>query len=588
MIRRPLLPVVLTALLAVWAAPALAAEGVLGAIPDDALAFSVFNRLGQIDAKIQNMAGKLQLPVPGVLGILKTAAGVTEGLDEKGSAALVVMPPAEKGDEPAVLLLVPVTDFDKFIAQLKPEDAKARIVKVTIFNGPFLAAKRGGYAVLAELGQEALLEKVLAAKTSAAKEVKPLAAWLESNDVAGVVTGSGFRFFCDEALDGLRKTKAMFADMPDESKEMMGGAVAAFEMYEKIVEAARKEIVLLAGGARLDKQGNGRLSGRVRLLPGGEAARALAGLAPEKSDLLAQLPAEPFVVAMAGTMPQSVAQAMMQFSSQLMKSTVMPFGGSGKETKKLMEISTEMMKGVHGMSFVLGVGKEKAPLYSSMVFTMQVDDATAYLQEYEKAMKAMAGVGEQGKPSIFSSMTVEKTRVGDVDGLKVSMSVPLPKGMEDVPQFKEMMDKMAERMYGPGGKIITYLAPANATTIAAGYTSPDAVIRLIRTIKQGEKGLSADPQVAKAAALLPAGSPWVAYWSPQGTIDFARRMVALMSDMGGGAGAPDIPKFPATPAIGAAVVKAPNELQIEAVVPVETIKAVAAYVLKVQEAMGGF
>ena len=588
MIRRTVLPVVLAALLAALATPALAAEGVLGAIPENALAFSVFNRLGRIDAKIDKLAGELELPAPGVLAILKTAAGVKEGLDEKGSAAMVLMPPEEEDGDPVLLLLVPVTDFGRFIAPLEPEDAEAKIVKVTIFDGPFLAARRGSYAVLAELGQEALLEKVLGAKKSAAEELKPLAAWLDANDVAGVVPRKGVEFFCDKALQEVRKSKSEFADMPDEGKDMVGGMVAMMEIYEKIMEAARKEIVVLAGGARVDEQGNVRLAGRMRLLAGGEAARALAALKPPEAKALAQLPAQPFVAAFAGNMPEPLAEAMMQLSTQMMKSGFMPFGSSGEDSKKLMEMSVETMKGVRGMSFMLGVGKEKEPLYSSMVFVVQVDDARAYLQKYEKLVKAMAGMGKEGKPSILGGVKAEKTRVGDVDGLKISMGIPLPPGMADVPQFKEMMEKMMEKMYGPGGKIVTYLAPADEHTVVGGYTSTETVIRAIRTVKQGQEGLAGDRQVAKTAAMLPAGAPWVVYWSPQGTVDFARRMVALFAEIGAGAGAPEIPEFPQTPAVGAVIIKAPDEVRLEAVVPAETLKAGAAYILKLQQGVPGF
>jgi len=588
MTRRTVLPAFLAALLlaalAAVAPAAPAAKGVLGAIPDGALAFSVFHRLGQTDAKIQKLAGELQLPVPGALAILKKAAGVQEGLDEKGSAAMVLMAPEEEDGEPAVLLLVPVTDFGRFIAPLKPEDAEAKIVKVTIFDGPFLAAKRGAYALLAERGRESLLEKVLGAKPSAAEELKPLAAWLDTNDVAGVVTRKGIEFFCDKALQEVRKAKAEFADMSDEMKDMMGGMVAIMEFYEKIMEGARKEIVALAGGARLDEQGNVRLAGRMRLLAGGDAARLLAALEPPEADALAGLPADPFVVAMAGSLPEPLAEAMTQLSSQLLKSGFMPFGSSGEDSKKLMEMSVQTMKGVRGMSFMLGVGKEKEPLYSAMVFLVEVDDAGAYLDRYEKIVKKMVDLSKEGKPSILSGMKVEKTKVGDVDGLKISMGIPLPAGMADMPEVKDMMDKMMEKMYGPGGKIVTYLAPADEHTVVGAYTSTDTVIRAIRTIKQGQRGLAGDPQVAKTAAMLPAGAQPVIYWSPRGTADFARRMIALFGDVaGGGAGAPEVPEFPDTPAVGAVIVKAPDELRLEAVVPAETLKAGAAYILKLQE-----
>lgn len=575
-------------LLAAATTAAPAAEDVLKAIPEGTLTFAVLNRIGETDAKIQKLAGQLQLPVPGALAKLKDAAGVKEGINEQGAAAIVVMPSDGDDAQPAVLLLVPVTDFGKFLGQLKPEDATAKVAKITVFGGPYLAAKRGSYAVLADAGQKALLEKVIASDASAAEELAPLDSWLGTNDLAGVVTRKGMQFYCDLGLRELRKAKTGFADMPAEMKDAMGSMVAVLEMYEKMLEAIRKEVVLTAGGVRLEKTGDVWFSVRMRLLPGGAAARALATVEPPKGDLLAKLPAEPFALAGAGTVPQSLTEAAMQFSMQIMKSGLGPFGMGGADAKKLVEISKEAMEGVQGVSMMMGVGGEKDPLYGRMIIAMQVDDSAAYMERYQKALKAMTELTADGKKSILSEMKVEKTRVGDADGFKITMGIPLPPGMGDAPEVKQMMEQMMDKMYGNGGKMVGYLVPADRQTVVMGYSSTAPVIAAMRTIKQGQKGLAGDPQVAKTAAMLPSDALWVAYWSPQGTVALVTRAIGMFASMGGGAAAvPEVPKFPATPAIGAVVRKAPEELRLEAVAPAEVLKATAAYILKIKQAAGG-
>lgn len=153
---------------------------------------------------------------------------------------------------------------------------------------------------------------------------------------------------------------------------------------------------------------------------------------------------------------------------------------------------------------------------------------------------------------------------------------------DDLPEMKKMLEDLMAEMYGSGGKLVTHIVPADQNTIVTGLTSTDVVLQAIRTIKLGQKGLLGDPQVTKTAALLPADAPWVIYWSPKGTVAFAKRFVAMFSSLAPApAAAPKIPDFPDTPAIGIVVGKAPNELQVDAVVPSDTLKAVAAYILKI-------
>ena len=97
-----------------WALPAPAAEDILKLVPESALGFVVLNRPADLDAKLQSLAGKLQLPPLSPLAMLKMQCKIQEGLDEHGTVGLIVLPP--KGDYalPIAFLLLPVTDYKKF------------------------------------------------------------------------------------------------------------------------------------------------------------------------------------------------------------------------------------------------------------------------------------------------------------------------------------------------------------------------------------------------------------------------------------------------------------------------------------------
>ena len=105
-------------------------------------------------------------------------------------------------------------------------------------------------------------------------------------------------------------------------------------------------------------------------------------------------------------------------------------------------------------------------------------------------------------------------------------------------------------------------------------------MRAIAALKQPADSLTADPEVAKTAAMLPAGSPWVGYFSPSGAVAFAKWVVNAMSEEGGYK--PNIPDFPASPPIGIAAKGLPGQLQIEAVVSPAVLEAIGKYVGLVQ------
>ena len=68
-----------------------------------------------IDAKLRALASEMRFPVPSPLAMLKGYFGVHEGADESGTIALIVLPPEVEGALPTPVLLIPVTDYDKFL-----------------------------------------------------------------------------------------------------------------------------------------------------------------------------------------------------------------------------------------------------------------------------------------------------------------------------------------------------------------------------------------------------------------------------------------------------------------------------------------
>ena len=155
-LRRPFAKALLLTCIAALAGAAgqvRADDDVLKLVPDMALGFAIVNRPEAADAKLQALGQQMKLPIPSALAKLGGPGGIgpggiQEGLDKKRPIAVLVLPPKEGMPIPTVILLVPVTDYAKFVGQFKPGETEAGVSKIALFGSPALTRSIGSYAAL--------------------------------------------------------------------------------------------------------------------------------------------------------------------------------------------------------------------------------------------------------------------------------------------------------------------------------------------------------------------------------------------------------------------------------------------------------
>jgi hypothetical protein len=238
---------------------------------------------------------------------------------------------------------------------------------------------------------------------------------------------------------------------------------------------------------------------------------------------------------------------------------------SEAQMKQLEEISNQAMQGVRTMSFVMGVGPAGSGMYSNTVVVMQVDNAKAYLDGYEKAMMKMSELMQHIELPFTGPYQVEQVHVNNVPALRITMEVPKQATVPGVPD----LDKLYEMMFGPGGKISIYLASADEQTVVMGYVSPENLQRAIEAARSTKPRLAADPLVSKTSALLSPAAQWVGYLSPGGAIQFASQVVAASGQEG-----IKLPEFPPSPPLGMSLELTAKRLDGQFVIPVEAIDAI--------------
>jgi len=547
-----------------------AAEDVFHVIPSDALAFVAANRIAETSAKVQKIAKQVGAPSVGLLNLAKEFTGADKGIDETRSAAVVFMPGKNSKSEPPPVFLIPVADYKQFLEawDAKPAD---KIVEVTIRGEPMLIANRGSYAAITPKELRHGLEKLLAAKRSVADEYPQLLSWLTENDAVAVATSHGVKLASEALQQQLQQMKDIFARM--NMDEDTPSPVMVLEMYGKALQWAEKEIDVVGVAARVDKQGAVHLTKRARFTKDSAFSASLAKLRPIEKGPLAGLPAGGFVLAGGGPWSDSLTGGMLAFQSELMKKSFrMAYGLDEKQAEQLAKKALETPKGIRTISMMVGPGQPGESLLGDVLVLYNVDNAPKFLAEYEKYCLAMSQPGKDADPAAKKLFSVKKTEIGGRPALENEMAIPLPPRAAEVPGFEEKMGKLL----GPGGKLKTLLVAVDEHTVALSFTGrAPLVMRAIAALKRPADSLAADPDIAKTAAMLPAGAQWVGYFNPSGAVAFAKSIVDAMFDEGGFK--PSIPDFPASPPIGIAGKATPGELQIETVVPTAVLDAIGKY-----------
>jgi hypothetical protein len=557
------------------ASSAVAIDEILKLTPESALGVVVVNRPATLDAKFQALAQEMQLPPFSPLTMLKQRLKIGEGVKETGTVGLILLPGDDDSSAPAPILLIPVTDYTKFIEPLEPENAADAVTKLKLLPGDTYVRNIGNYAVMTDEEHREVLEKSLKLAKDIPAGLAPWRDWLSGQDAAGIALSPGIKQFSAKVQEGLAATKSML----EGGNDQMQKTAAVFDLYALLFQTAETEVDAVGFGVQLDKQKTLRLTKRVALTPGGKWAQYAAQVHAAKDPLLAGLPDEPFVAAGGAALSDSLLSGFMTASAEIIKAMPGYYGLNDEQVAKVAEATKKSnLHGNQSMAFLLGVGEENEPIYAGLAGVVRVDDAQAYMASYEKFITEYAAlVKEIGSP-MLGVFEIEKSDVGGIAGLQITVQMPQPPDNEQAPQFNAMM----ETMFGNGGKAVCWIVPADEHHIVMGYVNQDCVSRMIEVIKQGKPGLEANADVAKTMALLLPDAAAAGYVSLAGAVSFVKRIVATVVPQAGIS--QKIPDFPPTPPIGFSLTTSPNEVQTSAIVPVEVLKAVVPYVNKVQQA----
>jgi len=249
------------------------------------------------------------------------------------------------------------------------------------------------------------------------------------------------------------------------------------------------------------------------------------------------------------------------------------YGLSEEQIERFRDILPLSMQSVRSMSLVMGVGEPGDAIYGNTVSLMKVDDAKAFMADYEEYTKAYNKIVRGADSLILRPMKISRKEIFGVESLVLKMPVPtvVPEGSP--PEVDAMMKRMMELMFGPGGSLTVYLVPADDETVVMSYTKRGMLRRTLRALENPKRSLSRDPKVASTTALLPKDAQWVVYMSPAGMLDMLRSIIPAVTPPG--EKAPPLPEFPPTPPVGVAMTTTSTGLESHMAIPISVLQAIA-------------
>jgi len=536
-------------------------------IPADALGFAVVNDLGQVDAKLAPIRKMLGVPAePGVFEAMGLSAELRAAVDPKRSLLVAVTPPEpgapEPGaPEPGVVVFLPVPDYAALAQAMGEDDTSGQITESRFLDMPVLLAKKDDWALLTMGHQRKLMQRMLQAYEPVELQLDGLAAEVAEADVAMVLTRAGIKLSTAMGRQGLAAAKA---EMKQMDVDLQDAVEASFDMYDTMLASVANQVESVALFGKLDEGGDIRVIERIGLVRGEKMAEWVGDVQTDGFAPLAVVPAGRFAFAGGGPLPGKAMSDLTEMSLGIMSSMRQFYGLDEKALEKFQKLSTPVIAPMRALSMTFGVGEPGKGIYARSTAVVRVDDAKKYLADYEAYVDAAAELSGDSETSILHGMTSESIDVDGKPGLCVTMQPPK---MDDLPEMQAVMGTL----FGPDGKLATYMVALDDHTIVAAYVSRENLRRAIEAYEDPEKGLAADPALAATLAELPDDAPWQMAFSLTGYFEMIRGIIAGLPD----ADAIDLlPSFPESPPIGIAATTAEAEVRIEVFMPGELWEAI--------------
>ena len=530
-------------------APLTASAQVLQQVPGDALVVIKINKIKPVSDKIAAFAKKLGLDqvqpnFADPLGAAQKKMGITQGLDPNGEAAIVIANGDMKGQEPPLMVLFPVSDYNAFLKNFAgvKTDGEISVVKVKDDANESYVAKRGNYAALAAK------REFLAAQAQGVTPSAMAAKELSGKDIVAYVNMKSARA---KILPELQKNRAKILadfekgfrqngqqqpprrpgaagaaganpDAPAAGAPGAANAAAANAQKEKFLPLAKSvvnraldlaEQVLTDADAATygwEFADTGlKATGLVEFNPTSPSGQRVAQLKNSPDSLVKGLPAGKYWF-FAGTSGNNVEAGQKMINDFLapIEKEMNALGADAKPMQDYMTAARQYMGNLKGQSF--GWVAPQGMIGQEAVFQI-VSVQRGNAPQLQEAAKKMFNSQQQimqafGGPAAQQEIKTSYTaNAKNIDGVAFDLMqtqfVP-PAGGQRTPQQMQAQQMMTW-LYGPGG-VNAYVGPVGADKLvtATGVAEP-MLKQLVASAKADQDALGTAGPVASTSAQLP-------------------------------------------------------------------------------------
>jgi hypothetical protein len=530
-------------------APLSARAQVLQQVPSDALVVIKVNKLKPVSDKMAAFAKKLGLDqaqpaMADPLGMLQKQTGLQQGVDPNGEMAIVFVNGAMNEQEPPLLVLVPVTDYNAFLknfAGVKTED-QLSIVKMKGESKETFVMKRGNYAAIAPKREH------LSAKADGLTPTQSTSKEMTAKDVVAYVNMKTAR---TRILPELKKHRAkILADFERNFKQAVqqppgrrppqpGGVdnegaagagagakpnAAANAEREKYLPLARavinrgldlaEQLITDADAATYGwsfADAGLQATGLVEFTANSPSGQRVAQLKNSADPLTKGLPAGKYWVfgGTSGNNAELGQKLMNEFLAPIDKEFA-ALGTQGKALQDYLTAVRQYVSSMRGQSFgwVAPQGAIGQEAIVQMVSVQRGDapkmiDATKKMFDAQQVvMQLMGGQVAVGQANMKSTYTPKAKTVDGVTLDLMQTSFAPPAGAQRTPQMMQQQQMMTW-MYGPGGVNAYVGALGNDKVVGASGVNDEVLKQLVASAKADQDVLGAQQPVTATAAQLP-------------------------------------------------------------------------------------
>lgn len=487
----------------------------LKAIPADATAFLAIRDLSEANKDIVDMARTLgfllgpppQGIFPAPLDWLKEQAGVTQGLNDNGGMAVVLLDCADapSTDEMAarLVLLIPCSDGDTLVAALGGEK-EGEVLTVDIMGQPYVAAIKGGFLVAGQSPEvvKAVLQSPKGGIHTAMSpdRVKAFA----NHDLFGWVTMRGIS---PQVRQEVISTFTGLAAMAN--PQGMGPDADAGQELMKFLDESQE----LSFGMAIDRRGL-NLSGYFRGKPGTELGTQMAATKAPEGPMLLGLPNEPTVLSFGAVTSGGRGETQIRkLMDAILDENEPQEGVSSEQIKSLKDALVSILTGVERVSAsVANLPPDAGQGLLAISAVLEVKDSRQWMEAAGKSFDLLKHVllqaaraeeldvqaaqaladGIQWKP--------KAEQVGELQIDHVTLDLSRLPGVDETE-----MEQLTS-LLGLQGVTIRVAAAGDRHVVVVFGAGSERLVALAEAARKGESPLSASDSIQKVATRLPEGA----------------------------------------------------------------------------------